>query len=331
VGIVSNRALFLIIAAATALAAADEYPEATISNGLITAKLHLPSAEKGYYRGTRFDWSGQISSLKWNGHEYFGMWRERSEPLVHDAIMGPVEEFVTDGDSSVGYSDAKPGEPFIRIGVGAVRKPENEPAYRRFHIYDIVDPGKWTIKPKKDWIQFVHELPDTNGYAYRYTKTIRLMPGKPEMEIRHTLENRGTKPIQTNQYNHNFFVIDGQPTGPGFTVTFPFELKKTSEPRGDAGKIGPNSIEYLRDLNDKETFFATFEGSGGKAEGYDIRVENRNTGAGVRITGDQPITKVIYWSIRSTLSPEPYIYLDVPPGAKKNWNLLYRFYDTRKQ
>jgi hypothetical protein len=126
-----------------------EFPEAEISNGLITVKLYLPDGEKGYYRGTRFDWSGQIPSLKYKNHEYFGKWFAKHDPKLHDAIMGPVEEFVTD-TSSVGYDDAPAGGSFVRIGVGAVRKPE-EKNYQRFRTYDIVDGGKWTVRTKATW------------------------------------------------------------------------------------------------------------------------------------------------------------------------------------
>ena len=54
-----------------------------------------PTRNTGYYRGTRFDWSGAIASLTWNGHEYFGQWFDRYDPKIHDAITGPVEEFLT--------------------------------------------------------------------------------------------------------------------------------------------------------------------------------------------------------------------------------------------
>jgi len=63
----------LALALALACAAAD-YPEAQISNGVLQVKLLLPDAQNGYYRGTRFDWSGAISSLQFQGHEYFGNW-----------------------------------------------------------------------------------------------------------------------------------------------------------------------------------------------------------------------------------------------------------------
>ena len=124
--------------------AAAEFPEAQISNGVVTAKFYLPDAQSGYYRGTRFDWSGNTYSLRFAGHAYAGQSFERYDPKLHDAIMGPVEEFLT-GDAGLGYAEARPGETFIRIGVGVVRKPDDK-AYDRFHTYEIVDSGKWTLR-----------------------------------------------------------------------------------------------------------------------------------------------------------------------------------------
>ena len=45
-------------------------PQATISSSGIRAQLYLPDAQSGYYRGTRFDWSGVISSLEWNNDTF---------------------------------------------------------------------------------------------------------------------------------------------------------------------------------------------------------------------------------------------------------------------
>src|SRR5277367_2879104 len=121
------RAIPIAIAlAVSTLTAADppqaNPPQAAISNGILHAKLYLPDAVNGYYRATRFDWSGVIASLDFQGHSYFGVWFPRYDPLLHDAITGPVEEYRT-GDSALGYADAAAGGTFIRIGVGVLRKP----------------------------------------------------------------------------------------------------------------------------------------------------------------------------------------------------------------
>src|ERR1019366_3602127 len=181
-------ALFTL--AAATLAAAG-FPEAEISNGSVRAKLYLPDAREGYYRATRFDWSGQIASLEFQGHRYFGQWFDRYAPNRHDCILGPVEEFLS-GDRGLGYNDVKPGESFVKIGVGAVRKPE-ERAFQQFKTYEITDPGTWTVNQFPDRVEYTQELRDTAGYAYVYKKIVRLTKGKPQLVLEHSLKNTGSK------------------------------------------------------------------------------------------------------------------------------------------
>ena len=78
----------------------------------------LPDPQIGSYRGARFHWSGIISSLQYQGHEYFGQWYKHHEPTIHDAVTEPLEEFRTN-DSGLGYEEAKPGNAFVRIGIFA--------------------------------------------------------------------------------------------------------------------------------------------------------------------------------------------------------------------
>lgn len=305
---------------------ATDYPEAEISNGVIRAKLMLPDAARGSYRGTRFDWSGIISSLQYQGHEYFGQWYERHDPKIHDAITGPVEEFRTN-NAGLGYDRAKPGGTFVRIGVGVVRKPD-EKAYRLFATYDIVDPGKWSHRAGADWIEFVHELASDDGYAYVYRKTLRLTKGKPELVIEHSLKNTGRETIETTQYNHNFFVIDHEVVGPDVAVRFPFEPKPLSEFQNGA-EVRGQEINYTRELKSGESAFSELTGFSDKSKDYDFRIENRKTGAGVRISGDRPLSKVYFWSIRSVACPEPYVDLRVEPGKETKWRIAYDFYTTK--
>jgi hypothetical protein len=321
------RNLLLALAAASAVHAfAADFPEAQISNGAVTAKLYMPDAEKGYYRGTRFDWSGQIGSLQVGNRQYFGQWFDKYDPKLHDSIMGPVEEFLT-GDSSLGYEEAPVGGTFVRIGVGTVRKPDSS-RYQRFRTYEIIDPGVWTIRPGKDKIEFIHELTSETGYAYRYTKTVRLPGDKPEMIIEHALKNTGKKPIPTSQYNHNFFVT-GQPTGPGTVVDFPFELKPKQPFNSPFAEIRGDKVVYTKELTKGVSVATEFaEGFGPTAKDFDIRVEDRKAGTGVRIQGDRPIQKVIFWSIRTTVCPEAYINLDVPTGKEQKWTYRYTFYEV---
>jgi hypothetical protein len=303
--------------------AAAAPPEATITNGSIEAKLYLPDVSDGYYRGTRFDWSGVIRSLRYQGHEYFGQWFDKYDPKIHDAIMGPVEEFRTH-DAGLGYDEVKPGESFIRIGVGVVRKPE-EAAYQPFRTYEILDSGRWSVRQGKDWIEFTHELTSETGYAYVYRKTMRLAKDKPVLVIEHTLRNTGRRAIETAQYNHNFFVMDGQPTGPDSVVRFAFDARAVKDLQGLA-EVRGGQLVYRSELAKGQSVFTQLEGFGSTARDYDIRLENRKAGMGVRITGDRPIAKFVYWSIRTTFCPEPYINLRVEPASETAWKIEYEFY-----
>lgn len=312
--------ILLVVVFSVQSEAQDEFPKAEISNGLITAKLFLPDKESGYYRGTRFDWSGVMPELEYNGHTYFGQWFDNYEPTLHDAIMGPVEEF-----APLGYTEADPGGNFVKIGVGVLNKPEEE-RYDRFNYYTIEDYGRWNIKKRSEQVSFTHMI-EHGDYSYKYRKTIRLVPGKPVMEIIHLLKNTGQQIIQTNVYNHNFFVIDGTSTGPGLEVVFPFDLKVESQRIGDITDVIDNKITFRRELEAGErVHLGSVSGFGNSADSYDFRIENRATGAGVRITGDKPLSKLVFWASQKVLSPEPYIDIRIEPGQEFIWKVTYEFY-----
>ncbi len=328
----------LMLAAAPCLLPAASYPEAKIANGQIRVKLNLPDAHNGYYRGTRFDWSGVIASLEYKGHTYFGPFYDKFDPGVYDvdlkngivagpisAISGPVDEFGSADGTTQGYAEAKPGGTFIKIGVGVLRKPD-EPKYDKFKMYEIADPGKWTIQRHSDSIEFTQEVNDrASGYGYVYTKVLRLVIGHPEMRIEHTLKNTGSKAIAGNVYNHNFFVIDHQPTGPGVVVQFPFQIIDTVDMKGLA-EVRGKQIEYLRVLGNGDSAATPIQGFGDAVKDNDITVENHKTGAGVHVVGDQPLAKIYFWSVKTTVCPEAYVNYDVQPGQESKWSLHYQFY-----
>lgn len=301
----------------------QEFPKAGITNGLIHAELMLPDAQHGSYQGTRFDWSGVISSLEYQGHQYFGRWYEHHDPKIHDAITGPVEEFRTN-DSGLGYDEAKTGETFVRIGIGTVRKPD-EKAYRAYDTYEVVDPGRWTIRKHKDRIEFTQQLRSDDGYAYVYTKTVRLVKNRPQLLLEHALKNVGKKVIDTTQYNHNFFVIDHEVVGPDVVAKFVFPPVAT---RGfnDRAEIVEDEIHFPRVIEGKNGVFSELTGSQDVVKDYDFKVENLKTGAGVHFTSDQPLLKVNFWAISTVAAIEPYIHLKIEPGNEARWTTRYDFY-----
>lgn len=66
-------------------------------------------------------------------------------------------------------------------------------------------------------------------------------------------------------------------------------------------------------------------GFGAGATDYNFGVEDTATGAGVRVLGDQPITRLNVFSIDKVQSVEPYNAIDLRPSEEKRWRYSYNF------
>jgi hypothetical protein len=376
---------------------AQSHPSHVITNGEITATVYLPEPTHGFYRTTRFDWSGAIGSLKYRGHEYYGRWFSRISDIYDfgyegpakdvisadfTAMVGPAEEF-----GAIGYTDVPPGGVFVKPGVGVLRRDEG--TYNHSRPYAIVNGGTWSVNTARNGVTFTHTLRESSiGFGYVYTKVVRLTPGRPQMVISHVMTNTGSKPITTNVYNHNFTTIGMQTIGPDVEVTVPWTMTRAAgrggrrggtlpvpgAPVGGTGRqatapvvsagggrqgqppVDPyaplaagermgtqcghpqmqalatpqgNRLVYAKVLEGAECYQTSFTGFGPDATDNDIRIEHKSLGAGVRITGDRPLSRFGYWSIRTVVAPEPYIDLAIEPGHEFTWSYTYDFYTTR--
>jgi hypothetical protein len=372
-----------VLAMASVLVSAQGHPSHQVTNGEITATVYLPDAKNGFYRTTRFDWSGAIGSLKYKGHEYYGIWFAKITDIYDfgyegpnkdvisadfTAMVGPAEEF-----GALGYNDVAAGGLFVKPGVGVLKRDEMN--YNHSRPYVIANGGKWDVKTARDSVQFTHTLSEpTINFGYVYTKAVRLTPGKPQMTIAHVMRNTGSKPIATNVYNHNFTTIDMQPTGPDVEITVPWPMTRAAGRGGRGGQAVPagvpsaaparqgpppvnpyaalaagermgtqcgqeqmrslaspqgNKLVYSKVLEGSECYQASFTGFGTDSKDNDIRIENKRTGAGVRITGDRPVTRFGYWSIRTVVAPEPYIDINIEPGQQFSWTYTFDYYTTK--
>ncbi len=323
--------LGLCIGAAAGRAA--DFPQAEISNGQITARLHLPDVKNGYYRSTRFDWSGGIYSLQYKGHEFFGTWFDSIDPKVinwvhqgSNIVSGPCSAFVGPADefeTVLGWSETN--ATFIKIGVGVLRKAEGR--YNRYFPYEVLDSGKWSVKAESDSVEFTQELSDpASGYAYLYRKVVRLAKGKPEMEIAHRLKNTGKLAIQSTVYNHNFIVLDKQAPGPDFTFKVPFEIQSRRAPNPELAEVRANQVIFKKPLSGQDELSVFIQGYSNDPKDTEMVIENKKVGAGLKIVGDRPLTRDMMWSIRTVLAIEPYIAIDIQPGAEFTWKNTFEYY-----
>jgi hypothetical protein len=341
---IRKSAAWLIYAATTLLLGlllastpsyAAEPPQATISNGQITAKMYLPDAKDGYYRSTRFDWSGAVYSLQYKDHDFYGPWYDTVDPKVINwvyrdgkivsgpcsALMGPVDEFQT----PLGWDEAKPGGTFIKLGVGVLRKTGDK--YNRYFPYEVLDSGKWTVKKNKDSVEFTQVLSDPElGYSYVYRKVVRLVKGKPEMVIERSLKNTGRNEIKSEVYDHNFTVLDKQPPGPDFTVKVPYQIQTPRPPDKNLVEVRGNQIVYVKQLSGEDQAVVFMQGFGDSPKDSKIEFDNSKVGAGMSTTGDRPLIREFLWSIRTVVAVEAYVGIDIQPGAEFTWSNTYDYY-----
>jgi hypothetical protein len=323
----------LLLLITSAMAAAD-LPQTELTNGTLRVKLYLPDAANGFYRASRFDWSGMIQSVEYAGHRFYGPWFQRTDPKVHDfiyqgaeivagpctAATGPAEEF-----TDLGYDEAKAGGTFLKIGIGVLRRPDDKP-YDHFHLYEVVDPGKWKVNTTSTSVEFIQQVNDpATGYGYEYHKTVRLAASGPEMTIEHSFRNTGKKPISSRVYNHNFLVIDGLAPGPDINISVPFNIVSPNPPEAALAEIRGKEIVYRKTLEGQERVTADMNGFGRAVSDYDVTIRNTRSGAGVRVTADRPLAKLALWSIRAVLSAEPFVDFAVKPGETYTWKLNYQY------
>ena len=306
-------------AAAPATAPADDYPSVAISDGRVTVHMYLPDPQRGFYRGPRFDWSGMISRVEYQGHTWFGRWKTSHNPTRHDDVVGPAEEFGM--QMPLGYAEAAPGETFIKIGVGHLRKPADA-EYFFAQGYEIAAPGAWHVESGARRVLFRQTVADDRGWGYVYVKQVSLLSEASGFEIRHELKNTGTKAIDTDVYCHNFIIIDGRPIGPEYIVEFPFTPTVTTDKHlHGLVEIAGREIRLKADLGGR-TIWAPLDGYRG-VDDNSVTVRNTAGGAGIRITGDRPPLRWVLYGARLALCPEPFVAVRIAPGETMTWSSRY--------
>src|SRR3984957_5978103 len=261
----------------------DGLPHKDISNGIISAKVYVPG-ENGFYRGTRFDRAGVGAHATYKGTDYGQYWFSSQSPQVHDfawrdhqvtvstasGAAGPAEEF-----TAIGFDEAGMGGKFLKPGVGILKRDTDK--YDFVHTYPIVNEGKRGYSATKTSVRLTQDLNDKDsGWGYHYVKTVRLVPGNPEMVVEHVLTNTGPKPIETAVYCPNFLSLSPGNENVALTALFNLEAGKPLAP--DAASVSGHTLKYLRPVQEGESVTSPFTGFGDKTSDYDFKVVNTATG-----------------------------------------------------
>ena len=164
----------------------NEFPKAVLSNGSVQAVVYLPDDEEGLLSLDTLRLVGRRSlphlqrpHLFWSLVQSLRSIDQRCHHRPGRRISPPATAL-----SSLNYNEAKPGELFLKPGVGVLRKVDDSPYKFGFH-YPIVDLGKWKVRVKKDQVTFTQTLQSPMGYAYVYEKTLKLDKHQPILTLEH--------------------------------------------------------------------------------------------------------------------------------------------------
>jgi len=296
-----------------------------LGNDRLTLSVAIPGAA-GTYRGTRFSWGGIIDSARFQGRHIFGPWRPGILPLdEHDNVTGTAGEFgmgIAGMPQPLGFEEAATGDCFVKIGVGVLRRPDEQP-YKFSGIYELVEAPPWQVAHGADWIETRQTLSHA-PYGYEYVSRVALVPGEAAFVTRHTLSNTGAAEIHQSHYSHNFIVFDQHPIDPDYELLFPFAPTSALAPDSPAF-LESHSLMFRAPIPVAKAVFSPLTGFDGTAEGNQVTVRCRSAGMEVRITGDRPVCRFHVFAASGAVCPEPFVALRLAPGRSETWEHRYEF------
>ncbi len=311
---------------ATPAAHASPFASLRLETEQLAAEVYLPDATAGFYRGTRFDHAGQISRIICGEHTYLAPLKETHDPSNHDDVAGLAEEFGM--FTPLGYEQAKPGETFVKIGVGVLVRPDEKP-YQFSRPYEWSDMPRWRVIHDTDFVRFEQKLINTRGWSYRYVKTVTLGREQPTLTVHRSLTNLGTRDIDTDHYGHNFIVIDDQRVvGPELDLTWNFE-PKIEELKGEPiVRCEGRKLSLTAPLVGEDSLWMLLSGYGDSGS-YRVTVAHHGTGGEMTIAGDRRSGRLAVWSRSPSICPEFFVPLHVLPKQTLRWQTVYSFASSR--
>jgi len=285
-------------------------------NGRLSVEIIDPNAESDRL-GPRFEWCGMVSQVTLDGAHTFC--RRAGGAAIAEGV-GLAEE--TGMLDPLGYGEAAAGEEFVKIGIGVLRKHENQP-YGFWKPYPVLRAPAFEVTRGRSEATHSQAVSGPRGWAYEYVKRIVLADDQPVLAITHELRNTGARTIKTSQYNHNFLILDCRLIGPEYRMRLKFR-PASKDKTGDRVELEDSTLGYPRPFEGKPLFMQ-IEGFSTLADNS-ITVESTATGTGVRIEGDFPLERLHFFTTRDMICPEPFVRLQVEPGQVQRWTRTYAFF-----
>jgi hypothetical protein len=355
------------------------YSNFTLSSngGDIEVVVYLPHAvkpdEPTYYMGSRFDHSSMIGSIKRRSlgrvHTLFGgsLWRLPHNNQWPESGIGLASEFGVGDDGPLcqyrcgwggvndisngvlGYDEAKNGEAFLKIGVGALIKGscpmcDSTDTYRFNSPYEFAELPQWKVLVSTSSVVSMEHEAYVKHHGYRLHKDI-VLDGNV-LAVTSVLTNLGDDAFSTAWYSHNFFTCDSIPVRGGYSLDLDIRERVGTKLYEEPGVLGSWAVP-LRSFARIEDFRKTIRVSVVRPLEDDTRIKAEFVndedskgaftlhGCGTAITSRFPdveghaLPMYAYnlYLEKGTLSPEPQILLHLEPGQAVSWTQRLVFED----
>ncbi len=274
------------------------------------------------YRGSRFDWNGFVSQIHFRNMTLLGHEEALSQ---RDPMMlgrGLHNEFgIT---KCVGYDDCAVGGWFPKVGTGWLRKDDGPYSFdRRYPLEEV----SFDCDVSGDsQVFFTCESGERNGYAYRYVKTITLTDLC--FSIGYQIENLGSKPLDTDEYVHNFLCFGGRRMDVGYSLSFPrkIDVSRLSQNKNPdrALSITENRLDIVG-RTDREFYFGAVTAGATESDGGAPNWTFSDSVSGITLSerGSFTPSEVNVWGSGSVISPEVFFEFRLEPGAATTWERVY--------
>lgn len=316
----------------------DGYPKVVLGDKDFQVEVATPDVDGAYYQGQRFDHTGMIQRVTYKGHVYFDRYQPiPHNPKLHDDIGGLAEEFGI--QNPPGYAEANPGDPFLKIGVGLLKKPGND-IYMFWTPYEVLSPASSRLlshpedhlrtppgnrpnsQPQMKFdLMFTQMLGRDKAWSYIYNKGITVDASQGKIIITRNLSNLGKKPIKVEHYSHNFMFFDDKEIDSSYKLEMPQPIIVENKDFLASATVDGNVIRPSKHLDGMAGTLFTLADP--KAP-FTFKVSNDN-GASVTITQSIAPPKFQLWMTTRAFCPEPFTLIDLAPGKSIEWSTTYQF------
>ncbi len=257
--------------------------------------------------GPRFDTLGAVTAVHCDGQSFC-----TREGLIDEFNIQPPL-------APPGYEAAKPGEPFVKIGVGELLRADAGP-YRFSHPYTVRQLAPVTLEQQDGLLRLSQSLRSETGWGYEYRKTYRVQPDAAMLVIEYTLTNVGQRPIHAEQYNHNWFNFSGDPVNGQYFVEAKFDMMD----QGTAWTERQGQRLAVKGRLGQASYFPSPRSAPAAANW--LHAGHAGRGQGVFVGGDFDVARFALYADPGALCPEVFAEIRLAPGQVRTWNRTYAFH-----